>query len=1115
MKKRKKRKSTVETQIVRKTAKMKKIINSINQYSAEQYAEGWKREKPHSFRIRNNLKAICKSLISAGLILSLTCGSGNGLVQQSFLNDALSLFTKGELSATVLTAYAEEGDGDETTGVTDLLHADNTPKETVHITDLDSYLTFARECRYDAYSKNKIVELNTDLDLTGKTVDEASVAYFAGIFRGNNHTISGIDMNESVGCAGLFRIVAPGAVISSLNVEGDITPVGTQEKVGGIAGDNHGTIENCSFKGVISSSQSTGGIAGYNESDGIIRFCKVSGSILGTTYTGGICGYNDGVIASCRNEARVNTSYTDVPFSTDEISSALQSLMMGGRINAPETVDYRMDAGGIVGFNTGYLVFCDNEGDVGYEHVGYNVGGIAGRTGGFINKCTNSGTVKGRKDVGGIAGQLQPYMQADFSESVITQLQNQLESLNGTTQAAIATAQGAVSSSVSQLQALAAQTQSAIEASKTLQTISSVIPQTGDEASADLETVIDAAENAANDPETAAQELKDKIENSQEYADAVAAAEAGKEQAEAEKEQAQAEAAAKEARLQELMKNEAARSEAVNALYTSLSDLTTQVNALNTQVESGANNVFGSFYNINSQFAGITGTLSQAVNKATDTAEDPSSRFTDDSVEQIDTATIGRITCSANTGDVDADINVGGIVGQANVESDLDPERDIFQIGESSLDAAFSVTCIIDRSSSNARITGHTEYTGGIAGNMQMGVCALSSVMGVLEASGNFTGGIVGYSKSTIMNCASACEMTGKDYVGGIAGYGQTIADCSTMATITDASQYIGQIAGRVENIDVASVYDNFYCAFDVYGIDGVSYKGIAEKTDYETLACTLSGAQMLGQNETDETNEGAGDDGTGDGAGNLNDGDVAGDTTDIDANRYTAEYRTLCKNLFDTLTLTFVADGEKVGTLTYAYKEETNPDVIPAVPEKDGFTGSFLPNFPDKIMENRTVEAVYERRRALIGGGYKREGVQDVVLCEGFFEVGSSLEVTVLEPEGEELERLRVVIPEDGADVHTIRFLPPAVGKNGNDACLIHLVSGDGKTSGIPELTAFGAYETFETDSNNFIITVTKKTESDADIMLMAAATFGALILIAVIALIKRLKNRGKKRTA
>ena len=62
--------------------------------------------------------------------------------------------------------------------------------------------------------------------------------------------------------------------------------------------------------------------------------------------------------------------------------------------------------------------------------MGYNVGGIAGRSCGFISGCTNSGTVYGRKDVGGVVGQMEPYIEMNVGNSALAKMQQQLDELS-------------------------------------------------------------------------------------------------------------------------------------------------------------------------------------------------------------------------------------------------------------------------------------------------------------------------------------------------------------------------------------------------------------------------------------------------------------------------------------------------------------------------------------------------------------------------------------------------------------------------------------------------------------------------------------------------------------
>ena len=72
--------------------------------------------------------------------------------------------------------------------------------------------------------------------------------------------------------------------------------------------------------------------------------------------------------------------------------------------------------GGVTGENRGVVSDCRNGGDVGYQNIAYNVGGIAGTSYGYIRACENHGRVLGRRDVGGIVGQLIPFTDWDFSD---------------------------------------------------------------------------------------------------------------------------------------------------------------------------------------------------------------------------------------------------------------------------------------------------------------------------------------------------------------------------------------------------------------------------------------------------------------------------------------------------------------------------------------------------------------------------------------------------------------------------------------------------------------------------------------------------------------------------
>lgn len=175
-------------------------------------------------------------------------------------------------------------------------------------------------CAYDAWSRGKTVLLTADISLRG--VDFEPIASFSGTFNGGGHTISGLTLTDSLSPAGLFLTLERGAFVHALKVEGQVTPGGTKEAVGGIVGRNYGTLEECSFFGVVKGDSAVGGIAGRNEEGGLIANCTASGSISANRYTGGIAGYNLGTLRACINSAAVNTSNVDSSLSLDDRSHA-------------------------------------------------------------------------------------------------------------------------------------------------------------------------------------------------------------------------------------------------------------------------------------------------------------------------------------------------------------------------------------------------------------------------------------------------------------------------------------------------------------------------------------------------------------------------------------------------------------------------------------------------------------------------------------------------------------------------------------------------------------------------------------------------------------------------
>lgn len=141
---------------------------------------------------------------------------------------------------------------------------------------------------------------------------------YSGTFDGNNKTVSGLYFNGDSTCIGLF---------GSSESDGNIKNVGVvdsyfkgNDSVGGVCGNNAGTITNCYNAGnltAIESSATIGGICGYNNG-GTIANCYNTGTVTATgsvASVGGVCGCSTAPISNCYNIGTVTAASSDADIS--------------------------------------------------------------------------------------------------------------------------------------------------------------------------------------------------------------------------------------------------------------------------------------------------------------------------------------------------------------------------------------------------------------------------------------------------------------------------------------------------------------------------------------------------------------------------------------------------------------------------------------------------------------------------------------------------------------------------------------------------------------------------------------------------------------------------------
>lgn len=348
----------------------------------------------------------------------------------------------------------------------------------ISIATPEAFLEFAENCRLDTYSQQLAVTLTADIDLTGHSFQ--GIPIFSGIFEGNGHKITGLVLTNAGSMQGLFRHLTNTAVVQNLTVACVIQPGGSKNEIGAIAGRNEGEILNCVFSGILSGNHYVGGLVGTNAVSGIIENCRIEGEIHGSHFVGGIAGENCGVIRNSENTAFVNTTAQQNHVEISDIT--LDTL------TDTEDVNTVTDIGGIAGISSGVIRNCKNHADVGYQHMGYNIGGIAGTQTGYIAECENYGKVHGRKEVGGIVGQMEPLSLIEYTEDTLQILQGQLNTMSSLVNRASGNAQTNANGISTQMGILREQAQTARDA------VDALFPDADNPELPDADTIV-AAQN--------------------------------------------------------------------------------------------------------------------------------------------------------------------------------------------------------------------------------------------------------------------------------------------------------------------------------------------------------------------------------------------------------------------------------------------------------------------------------------------------------------------------------------------------------------------------------------------------------------------------------------------
>ena len=246
----------------------------------------------------------------------------------------------------------------------------------------EQLMDWAEEVRNGNYSLDCTLAADITLTEPWTPVGTDYQNPYTGTFDGNNHTIRGLTVTGSNEYAGLFGYIGSGGTVKNVKLEDvQITSDHQYANVGGVAGINNGTIENCSVSGRVRG-YSAGGVVGQQYS-GSITLCNSSATVQGTSQVGGVVGYtNYGVtLTAC--------------YATGDVTAENN--------NTAGT----FFAGGVVGSNGGNLTACYATGKVTGGTGSIYVGGVTGSNdSGTLTACYHAAeTVSGPDGAtGGVTG---------------------------------------------------------------------------------------------------------------------------------------------------------------------------------------------------------------------------------------------------------------------------------------------------------------------------------------------------------------------------------------------------------------------------------------------------------------------------------------------------------------------------------------------------------------------------------------------------------------------------------------------------------------------------------------------------------------------------------------
>jgi len=389
-----------------------------------------------------------------------------------------------------------------------------------------------------------------------------------------------------------------------------------------------------------------------------------------------------------------------------------------------------------------------------------------------------------------------------------------------------------------------------------------------------------------------------------------------------------------------------------------------------------------------------------------------------------------------------------------SIEFDFDPEDDIAGQRSSGTNFQYLTRAILRDSENQGKIVSRKDCAGGVVGYMDLGMVISCKGFGDVESTrGEYVGGVAGSSKAVIRSSWAKCSLAGTNYVGGIAGLGNDISDCGAMVDIAEAATCSGAIAGQSEG----TLSNNRFVSGTLGGVDGISYSGKAEPTDYISFMALPN-----------------------------------------------------APSAFNSFTLLFEAMDEPVLKVDFSYGETVPESRFPAVPRREGFYGAWEEFDNENLRFDTVVKAVYTPWLTVLSDG------SNTVLAEGSFTPGSTLSVSeskLTPPVLEENEELRamwsVSLDQPSESFTALRVKAP---EDTRRTAVWIFSQEDGRWKRIAH-TEDGSYLRIELEGSAAEICVTEPPIPQTTVTALICGGSALVLLVLIIIIRKRRKRRVKSR--